>query len=114
MRTVNNSDHSIDIRTETVLALADVPDHLPRRRGGRRVAAATVHRWARKGLRGLKLEVIQVAGTRCTSVEALQRFFDRLTESFGSDCAVIPRRNLGSRLRHAEAMLEGTPPGDAQ
>jgi hypothetical protein len=27
---------------------------------------------------GVKLEVIRVGGTLCTSVEALQRFFDRL------------------------------------
>jgi hypothetical protein len=29
-------------------------------------------------VRGIRLEVIRVGGTLCTSVEALQRFFERL------------------------------------
>ena len=31
------------------------------------------------GVRGIRLESIMVGGTRCTSVQALQRFFDALT-----------------------------------
>ncbi len=37
-----------------------------------------LYRWATEGLRGVHLETIQVGGTLCTSIEALQRFFERL------------------------------------
>jgi len=40
----------------------------------------TVWRWAAKGIGGVRLERIQAGGKWRTSVEALQRFFDRLTD----------------------------------
>ena len=74
-----------------------VPSHRGRREGdslqscdfltAREVAARlgrcvdTIYRWATKGMRGFRLETIRIGGTLCTSHEALQRFFDRLTEA---------------------------------
>ena len=52
---------------------------LPCRRAGKRPHVATVYRWAKRGLRGVVLETLQVGGTLCTSHEALQRFFEALT-----------------------------------
>ncbi len=69
----------IDIHEETVVRLADAPSHLPSRRGGKRLHIATLYRWSQRGCRGIKLETVQVGGTLCTSLEALQRFCDRLT-----------------------------------
>jgi len=71
----------IDIKDEEVLTLAQVAKLkvLPRRRNGRRPHVATFYRWATTGIRGVKLEVIRVGGTLCTSTEAVQRFCDRLT-----------------------------------
>lgn len=40
---------------------------------------ATLHRWATDGLKGVRLEVIRIGGTTCTSKSALQRFFNALT-----------------------------------
>jgi len=70
----------IDFENENVVSLAEATKHLPRRRRGRRPAVATLYRWASHGLRGRRLETLQVGGTLCTSVEALQRFFDQLSE----------------------------------
>lgn len=97
-RTMANGDHRIDIARERVIAFADAPREIPRRRGGKRVAVATLHRWSRKGLNGIRLETIQVAGTRCTSIEALQRFFDRLT---------VLREAEESSSRTSTSTLEG-------
>jgi hypothetical protein len=71
----------IDITRETVFPLALASDRVrvPPRRHGRKPAAATWFRWAKDGFRGVVLETLQVGGTKCTSVEAVQRFFDRLT-----------------------------------
>lgn len=69
----------IDIKKEKVLSFAEICLLLPRRRAGRASHPATLYRWANPGLRGIKLETIQVGGTLCTSLEALQRFFNQLS-----------------------------------
>ena len=69
----------IDISSEAVVTLTEATHHLPRRRKGKRPAVSTIFRWAQHGCRGIRLETIQVGGSKCTSIEALQRFFDRLT-----------------------------------
>jgi hypothetical protein len=69
----------IDTMTETILTLAEAAQHLPRRRAGRKTHVTTLYRWTVSGCRGVVLEHIQIGATRCTSVEALQRFYDRLT-----------------------------------
>lgn len=69
----------IDIVTEKLFALTEANKRLPLRRGGKIINPATIYRWAQIGYRGTRLEVIQVGGTKCTSMEALQRFFDKLT-----------------------------------
>jgi Protein of unknown function (DUF1580) len=69
----------IDISKEQVLPLTGATKHVPRRRRGRPTHVATLYRWSDPGLHGIRLEVIQCGGTLCTSLEALQRFFNRLT-----------------------------------
>ena len=69
----------ISIRDENLMTLAEVAKVLPRCRAGKLVHASTVYRWAQSGLRGLRLETLQVGGRRCTSQAALQRFFDALS-----------------------------------
>ena len=83
----------IDTLVETLLPLAQAADELPRRRRGRKTNLSTLYRWSQAGCRGVRLETIQIGGTRCTSREALQRFFERLsqareaTPAGGGECA---------------------------
>ena len=72
---------AIDIRKELLKTLGQAAKKLPKRRAGKPTAPSTLYRWASIGLRGVKLEVLRVGGCTCTSDEALQRFFDRLTEA---------------------------------
>jgi hypothetical protein len=69
---------AIDIQTETVLPFAAAARRLPRLRADRPVNPATLWRWGSHGLRGVRLETCRVGGTRCTSMEALARFFAAL------------------------------------
>ena len=69
----------IDLAAEEVVSLAAATKHLPKRRGGKRPHVSTLYRWATVGVHGVKLEVIRVGSTWCTSLEALQRFCDRCT-----------------------------------
>src|SRR5438552_2514025 len=72
---------SIDITIERLVRLDQVPrlPFLPPGRNGKKLHSATVYRWAQRGVRGVILETLSIGGTRCTSIEALQRFFDALT-----------------------------------
>lgn len=89
----------IDPQHETLVSFADAAAVLPRRRGGKKAHVSTVYRWAQAGCRGVILESIQVGGTRCTSHEALARFFEALT--YGETAPL--RRSPAQRRRAAEA-----------
>lgn len=84
----------IYIQDEEVVSLTDATKHLPMRRAGKRPHVATLYRWAQNGVRGIRLETIQVGGTLCTSLEALQRFFNRLS---GDDST--PPQTMRTRKR---------------
>ena len=68
----------IDVGTETLISLRDVPRHLPARPNGKRVHISACYRWIQRGVRGVKLEAMRIGGTMYTSVEALGRFGLRL------------------------------------
>ena len=85
----------IDISAETVISPADATRRLPARRGGKPPNVATIYQWMQNGCRGIRLECILIGGTRCTSLEAVQRFFDRLTEA--AETAETSRRSLPRR-----------------
>jgi uncharacterized protein DUF1580 len=75
----------IDPQLETLISLADATKVLPARRGGKRPHISCIYRWTVAGCKGIKLESLQVGGTRCTSREALGRFFERLSLSAGPE-----------------------------
>jgi hypothetical protein len=71
----------IDPLTEYVVTLRQAAKSCPRRRSGKHPHVSCMYRWTTEGCRGVVLESIQVGGTRCTSHEALKRFFRRLTDN---------------------------------
>jgi hypothetical protein len=98
----------IDPFTETTFPLTDVPKHLPPRSGGKRVHVATPFRWASRGVRGIRLEVVRLGGRTYTSEEALLRFFQRIStttaaKSIETAAVATPLRNEGikERLKNA-------------
>ena len=71
----------LNIVKEELLPLKEAARRLPRCRSGKKISVATLYRWSSpKGCRGVRLETARVGSARVTSVEALQRFVDRLTE----------------------------------
>jgi hypothetical protein len=64
----------IDIHTEKLQTLTEAARLLPDR-----PHVSTLYRWAQRGVKGVRLETVVVGGRRYTSVEALQRFAQRLT-----------------------------------
>jgi hypothetical protein len=69
----------IDTLIETPITLSQAAAELPRRRRGKRPHVSCLYRWTQSGQKDVILESIQIGGTRCTSREALQRFFERLS-----------------------------------
>ena len=69
-----------DLTNETILTLAQAATKLPSRRAGRKPNASTLYRWSNSRCKDEVLESLQIGGTRCTRVEALQRFFERLSQ----------------------------------
>jgi hypothetical protein len=94
---------AINIATESVLTFRAAIKLLPRRRRGRSVNVATMYRWSQRGCRGVRLETIQVGGTRCTSIEAVQRFFEALSADADCPGAVnTSKSDLQAVLRECE------------
>jgi len=67
---------------EQLVPLRRVPQELESR-GGKRPHVSAVHRWRQNGLKGVRLEAIQVGGAWHTSIEALDRWFKAVTEVGG-------------------------------
>ncbi|MGA2065808.1 MAG: DUF1580 domain-containing protein [Thermoguttaceae bacterium] len=104
---------AIDITTETVIIPAKATHFCPERRRGVKPNPATIWRWMLQGVKvkgqpeseAIKLESLVVGGTRCTSIEALQRFFDALTAAADAEhsSAVTPPPVSKSRQKAIEA-----------
>jgi hypothetical protein len=93
----------IDLTTEHVISLTEAARHLPRRRAGKKPHVSCLYRWTTAGCRGVILESIQVGGTRCTSREALARFFRHLTSGDAADDPTI--RSTAQRNRATDAAV---------
>jgi len=90
----------IELATETVVSLARGNRHLPTRRNEKRVHPSTLYRWAKGGVRAddgttVVLETIRVGRTLCTSVQAIQRFCNRLSA----------RPSPGARPTHSDPIV---------
>ena len=96
----------IDVFNETVVSFTQAARRLPRRSSkGKRIHVSAMYRWALAGLRSqagetIRLETIKVGGTTCTSLEALQRFFERLSNQV--PIVEVPRPTSRQRLREIQ------------
>jgi hypothetical protein len=103
----------IDISSEELISLTEAANRLPKRRQGKRTAASTLYRWATVGLRGVQLETLPCGGMLCTSMNALQRFFDRLAEARRVHSSPPSTGQVPVRSRtHAQAQHAGRKAGE--
>jgi hypothetical protein len=94
---------AIDTLIEQLISLSDAAKTLPVRRQGKRPHLATLYRWTSRGCRGVILESVQIGATRCTSKEALARFFHQLTAANGSqDAESKPAENPAKRRKRRD------------
>jgi hypothetical protein len=97
----------IDLASEQLVSLHDVPKLLPPRPNGKRVHISAVYRWVQRGIRGTRLEVIRVGGTTYTSREALQRFASPAAASHEMACpnTAARQRQIDRAVQRLDEML---------
>ena len=97
----------IDVSAEHLISLAEAARLLPARRAGKRPHVSCLYRWTTVGCRGVVLESVQIGGTRCTSREALERFFSALTAAAQGKASAPPppSKNRRRAIKAAERRL---------
>ncbi len=83
---------------ERVVTFTEAAKLLPKM-NGKRPHASSVWRWARKGVQGVRLESRRVGGRFVTSVEALERFTERLAAIDLPDRSEPPSKPRTTRAR---------------
>ena len=96
----------IDLENEKIITFREAAKRLPRRRQGKPVHVSTIWRWVTTGCRGHLLETLTLPGGRVTSVEALQRFFDRLSRDGSEPAASTGRTPRARRMSKDRAARE--------
>ena len=98
----------LSITNSDLVSLNEACRLLPRRRAGKKPHIATLYRWATGGLRGIRLETVQVGATRCTSRAALDRFFEALSANHNpSPAPMTETPPLSDAAINRELDLEG-------
>lgn len=96
---------AIQLGRDKLLTFTEAASLIPKRRAGRKTHISTLYRWATRGIRGVVLESIKIGGTSCTSMEALQHFFERLSHGQQSSqqplATYVLRTNAEEILREA-------------
>lgn len=92
----------IEIGHETLIPIREVPRRLPPRPNGKRVHVSACYRWIQRGVRGVRLEAVRIGGSTYTSIEALQRFADQLTNP-GRETTLTITSTTATRQRQIDA-----------
>lgn len=103
--------YEIDLEREELIRLnSELPKRIARLKGGRAVAQSTIYRWARKGLKGLRLPTVQVGRELFTSAEAVGWWCSQLarvergsTRGVGDE--VVPRNREASEILRRAGIL---------
>jgi hypothetical protein len=100
---------AIDLTSERLITPTEYTRMRPPGRNGRPMHVATAYRHIFPGVRGVRLEHVKIGGNTYTSVEAVQRFADRLTlaSERAVEAAPAPRSPRARRraVERAEAEL---------
>jgi hypothetical protein len=100
----------VPLLSEGTLSLLQAAKLLPPGRRGKPVTLSCVLRWVLQGVKGpggtiIRLEAARLGGRWITSREALERFSQALTPSFGDEPKATPR-TPGRRARSSQKAAE--------
>ena len=89
----------IELGSERILTLTEAAGYVPGRKPGKKAHVSTLHRWAQRGVNGIRLETQKLGGVVVTSLEALQRFSERCTNGEGESEGAVTVRTSRARKR---------------
>ena len=100
---------AINVVSEKIIGLKEAIRLLPKTNDTKTLHVSTMFRWILRGLRAkdgfvVRLESVKIGGRICTSQEALQRFFDRLSGNLHE--VTPPTVTSRQRLRQIKAAEE--------
>lgn len=73
---------------------------------GDRPSPSTLHRWAQRGLAGVRLRTTYALGTRRVTEQWLREFFDAVAAAKGGDAAPpVPPTTASKSIKEAEDRL---------
>jgi len=85
----------LDLMNEQVLPLAELPAKVAKLQpDGKKLALSSLRRWAKDGVRGIKLETAVIGGVRHTSLREYVRFVGRVTAARDGRPAETPEKQL--------------------
>ena len=70
----------MSLENEELITVSKALDYFEQRTGDR-PAPSTFHRWRKKGCSGVVIETLAVAGKTYTSLKAIHRFWEAVTEA---------------------------------
>lgn len=92
----------IDFSAEDLLSFCDAAKQIPGR-----PHKLTIHRWAKEGVRGVRLETVLICGKRYTSKAALNRFFNATASPKGKPPVPWNPKDRREDIRKAANLTEG-------
>jgi hypothetical protein len=95
-----------EILHEQVLSLKEAARLPFLRRGGKPMAFSTIWRWSLKGCAGVRLETVRIGGRTATSIEAVERFIERLSSGTPAPITTSTPGQRTRRQAKAEDRLE--------
>ena len=91
------------------MPLARIARSFPAPGSRRGINVSVLHRWARKGAKGVRLEVVRKDGSVCTSYEALGRFLENVVAKLEHGEGVPPLRWHDDAVRGMLARFNADP-----
>jgi hypothetical protein len=90
-----------DLLSEKLYQIPTLAHDVPGR-GGKPIHPGSMERWARVGVRGVRLEVALVGGQLCSSKESIARFIERVTAARIGRGDPAPRLSRTARQRQRD------------
>ena len=75
----------IDPLSGELISINEAVGLFPHRRSGAKVSRSTLHRWATKGSKGIRLEIVKVGGMVYTTKDAIREFILACSSSQGDE-----------------------------
>ena len=74
-----------------------------------KISRATLERWVRRGVRGVRLETVRIGNRRFTSEQAIRRFLVAQQQTAPEQTRVAPKRNMSKKDIAAATLRFGLP-----